>query len=256
MAQNAGKTILTLGVVGVVAYFLYEWWTGQSTSTTSTCPANSFTDPTYGTSCPQGFSLEPNSSVLNGGCPQYECTQAAAATNATPATPAAPAYTGDTLSQMFSALQSTVAAAYGEDLALTCSPSGVSGLGVIERASMPGAGRSNVFQPTPIAIVSPGGSPNIPVGGSTQTPAASMNTVPATCSNPYATYDVFNYYLVAANVGVSTAPAPPDHTTQLSLTDYWAWAAPLLQEQIPGLSGFGHVYAGIGALARSIGRGW
>ena len=73
---------------------------------------------------------------------------------------------------------------------------------------------------------------------------------PATCSNPYATYDVFNYYLVAAGVGVSTAPNPPDHSTQLSLSDYWAWAAPELQQAMPGLSGDAALYAGLGAFAR------
>ena len=70
------------------------------------------------------------------------------------------------------------------------------------------------------------------------------------------TYDVFNWYLVAANVGVSAGPAPPDHTSQITLAQYWAWVAPILQQQMPGLAGLGNVYAGLGALVRQVKRGW
>lgn len=70
------------------------------------------------------------------------------------------------------------------------------------------------------------------------------------------TYDVFNWYLVHANVGVTDGQLQaPDHTSQISLAQYWAWAAPQLQSQIPGLSGFGHIYAGLGAIMRQM-RGW
>jgi hypothetical protein len=58
-----------------------------------------------------------------------------------------------------------------------------------------------------------------------------------------------------ANVGISTPPNAPDHTAIISLTDYWAWAAPQLQGMIPGLAGLGDVYAGLGALVRER-RGW
>ena len=261
MAQDSTKTVMTLGILGVIGYFVYQWWTGQSTTATSSCPASSFLDPVDGSNCPSGMTLQPNPNVLNQGCPQYECTDtsATAATNAspsgTPAPTATPVYTGDSLAQMFAALQATVAASYGQDPALTCEPSGVSGLGVLERAAMPTSPafpRGGDYGPVAVSPV----APNVPVSGTVSpAPVSTAPATPATCSNPYATYDVFNYYLVQANIGVTAAPAPPDHTSQISLTDYWAWAAPLLQQQMPGLSGFGHVYAGLGMLTRAV-RGW
>jgi hypothetical protein len=72
-----------------------------------------------------------------------------------------------------------------------------------------------------------------------------------------ATCDVFNYYLVAAGVGVTDGMLDcSDHTTQIPVTQYWAWAAPQLQAAIPGLSGLGGVYAGLGAIARRLKGGW
>jgi hypothetical protein len=142
---------------------------------------------------------------------------------------------------MFSALQSAVAAAYGSDPALTCSP----GMGLVDRS--------------PIIIgkqIGPVLGTGMPAGPASNISSVTPVAAPSTCANPYALYDVFNWYLVnRANVGISSAPAPPDNTTVLSLSDYWAWAAPLLQAQIPGLSGYGAMYAGLGALAARM-RGW
>jgi hypothetical protein len=76
-------------------------------------------------------------------------------------------------------------------------------------------------------------------------------------SNPTATCDVFNYYLTLAAVGVPNGMldcSPIRNNGPLTLTAYWAWAAPLLQAQFPGLSGLGYVYAGLNALAKR--RGW
>lgn len=75
-------------------------------------------------------------------------------------------------------------------------------------------------------------------------------------SNPVADYDVHNYYVVHSGNGIPDGLLQaPDHTTLLTLSDYWAWAAPQLSAKIAGLSGVGAVYAGLGALARKQ-RGW
>jgi hypothetical protein len=78
-----------------------------------------------------------------------------------------------------------------------------------------------------------------------KTPAASA---PARCAagSIQATYDVFNWYLLKANPSISAPPNAPDHTTQITLTQYWQWAAPLLKAQIAGLSGLGR--HGLGAV--------
>ena len=80
--------------------------------------------------------------------------------------------------------------------------------------------------------------------------SSSGGTVSAVC-------DVFNYYLVAAGVGVSDGMLQcSDHSTVMTVAQYWAWAAPQLQTKIPGLSGLGNVYAGLGWLARQAKGGW
>jgi len=59
-----------------------------------------------------------------------------------------------------------------------------------------------------------------------------------TASNPVASYDVHNWYLVnRANVGVKDGElVAPDHTSQISLNDYWSWASGQLSNQ--GLVGW------------------
>lgn len=77
-------------------------------------------------------------------------------------------------------------------------------------------------------------------------------------SNPTASYDVHNWYLVnRTSAGVQDGQlSAPDHTSEITLTAYWAWAAPQIQALFPGLSGLGDVYAGLGALARTVRGGW
>lgn len=115
--------------------------------------------------------------------------------------------------------------------AVTAAPLPVNGGGSI--ATNPNAPRTANGQPT---------------GTIVGTPAALSGFGASGCLNPVATYDVHNWYLVnRANSGIVSAPANSDHTTEISLSDYWVWAAPLLQASNPGLSGgFGR---GLGAYA-------
>lgn len=130
-------------------------------------------------------------------------------------------------------------------------------------------------QTPPVSSTSAGGG----TAAASSTPSASVNTLanvfsqlktaeaaafgaadPAltgSASNPVASYDVHNWYLVnRTDAGLTDGQLQaPDHTTQISLTDYWAWAAPQLQQAMPGLTGLGYVYAGLGAIAR-MQRGW
>ena len=230
MAKDSTQTLVTLGILGAAAYFAWQWWQ-------TNCVAGATGFP---------CSMLPASTAAAATTTSTTTPTATTTTASTPA-PATPTYSGPSLSVMFSALQSAVAAAYGSDPALTCSP----GMGIVDRSpiiigkqigpvlgtGMPAGPASNISSVTPVS-------------------ATSGATRPSRCANPYALYDVFNWYLVnRANVGISSAPAPPDNTTVLSLSDYWAWAAPLLQAQIPGLSGYGAMYAGLGALAARM-RGW
>jgi hypothetical protein len=131
---------------------------------------------------------------------------------------------------------------------------------------MPTTAPAPVATTTPPATVTP-----VPASGQSlasmlsalQSVVAQNSSDPAfngtgTSSNPTASCDVFNFYLTQANVGVSDGMldcSPIRGNGPLTLTAYWAWAAPLLQQKIPGLSGLGSVYAGLGALVRAQ-RGW
>lgn len=148
---------------------------------------------------------------------------------------------------MYRALRSALAAAVGSDPAVTCG--GLSGFG-----AGPRGGGSAIVGPVNVPgqrvrISSlPGVRARLPL------PAAGPAAPPASCSSYSATYDVFNWYLVnRANVGISTAPAPPDHTSVITDAQYWAWAAPLLQAQTPGLAGWGlGNFASIGRICRGV----
>ena len=222
MAKDSGSTILILGAVGVAVYGWYQGWFASLLGT------------------PASASSVPAATTAGAATPT-----AAPAAASTPASPAAPAgYGGPSLAQMFAALQSAVAASYGSDPALSCGSSGnLSGLGLVRLVGGP-------------VLRTPGGATS-PSAGAPAGSSAPASSQPATCSNPIAsTYDVFNWYLVnRANVGVSSAPTPPPNNGPVSLSDYWAWAAPLLQAQMPGLAGLGHVYRGLGLLVHRM-RGW
>ena len=226
MAKDS-STLIGLGIAAAVGYYGYTqgWFSilfGSWTSSNVTAAA-----------APSGAT---SSSVT-------------AASSATPASTSQPSYSGPSLDQIFEALLQVTQAAYGSDPAVTCSASGIAGFGLVPghgvtQTATPVVGTSRLgYNPVPVTSV-----PVRPVGGTVSNrsvvPAAA---VVAPCSMPYATADVFNWYLVnRANVGVNVGPNPADHTTVMSLQDYWTWAAPLLQQSMPGLAGG---WGGLGAYA-------
>ncbi len=157
----------------------------------------------------------------------------AAAGGTTPAA-AASVYSGPDLDAIYQALQRAVTAAWGSDPSLTCAV-GLQGLGVGPGARTAGAATlPGESTDTALALrggIAPRGS--VQMGGGVCPPASIT-----------ATYDVFNWYLMQAAPAIGRAPDSPDHTSQITLSAYWQWAAPALQKQIPGLAGI----AGLGAI--------
>lgn len=144
-------------------------------------------------------------------------------------------------------------------------------------ASLPVATPTTAVAP----IVSTPGTPTAVTAGTPATPsntpavytafqavmAAAVGADPAvtgSASNPTATPDVFNWYLVngqsMVQFGITGGPSSAtyfsttgqDTSTPISLNAYWAVTGPWLQSNY-GLSG---VYAGLGALAQRQRRGW
>ena len=209
MAKDSMTPILLLGGAGLAYWGYTQGWFSSLFGAAAAVPASS------GASSPG----------------------AAAGTGSGPGTPAPsgpsqPSYSGPSLDQMFQSLQSAVQAAYGSDPALSCgvgSPQSLSGYGAVE-ANAP-RGQTNA-----VAVSRVIAAQSNPLSGGVVTNAP-RGAVSGSCSNPLATYDVFNWYLVSAVPSVGSAPNPPDHTTVISLTDYWVWAAPLLKQAMPGLAG-------------------
>lgn len=208
MAKDSMTPILLLGGAGL-AYWGYTQGWFSSLFGASAAPASSGAPST----APAGGTVGPT------------------ATSSQASVPAStPSYSGPSLDQMFQSLQTAVRAAYGSDQALSCavgSPQSLSGYGAVET----NAPRTQ----TNTAVSRLIAARSIPLTGGVETNAP-RGAVSGSCSNPLATYDVFNWYLAKAVPSV-TPPGPPDHTTVISLNDYWTWCAPLLKQAMPGLAG-------------------
>lgn len=161
-------------------------------------------------------------------------------------TPPASTWSGPSLDAMYAATLAAEQAAMSAsvpDPALSCA-GGV--------AITPGTAAAPL---TPVGGGSVATNPNAArtaTGQTTTTPTYTQSALSglgaASCAMPQATYDVHNWYLTnRASSGITAGPEPPDHTTVVSLADYWTWAAPLLKAANPGLAGgFGK---GLGAYA-------
>lgn len=214
---DALGSILLIGGFGAIGYYLYSQ--GFFSSFLGTPAAGS---PAVGTN-------------LATGQPASGTTPAA-----TSGSPPASTWTGASLDQMYAALLAAEQAAMTAsvpDPALSCA-------GVTAPTATPVAGRPGVST-VPVGGGSIAVRPPVRSGSGT---AAALSGLGAACAMPMATYDVHNWYLTnRANSGITAGPEPPDHTTVVSLADYWAWAAPLLKAANPGLAGgFGR---GLGAYA-------
>ena len=234
--QNPGGdavgTLLMLGGIGALAYYGYsQGWFSAFLGT----PAAA--SPAVGTNLATG---QP------------------AATGTQTGTPPVSTWAGPSLDQMYASLLTAEQAAMSAsvpDPALSCA-GGV--------AITPGTAAAPL---TPVGGGSVATNPNAArtaTGQTTTTPTYTQSALSglgaAACAMPHATYDVHNWYLTnRANSGITAGPEPPDHTTVVSLADYWAWAAPLLKAANPGLAGgFGRglgAYAELGRLMQ-IQRGW
>jgi len=225
MAKDGMGTLLGVGIVGGLAYWGYtQGWFASFFGSAAASPNAAGGSASTPSSPP---ALPPASPTSTGGA-------------------GASSYSGPSLDQMFQSLQSVVQAAVGSDSALSCgggSAGSLSGLG-----ARPGvAPRPDAGSPSVGVLISRGPSASSGIAPN-QGIVTNKPRVSGSCSNPEATYDVFNWYLVnAANVGVSSAPNPPDHTSVISLSDYWTWAAPQLKQMMPGLAG--GFNGGLGAYA-------
>lgn len=225
---DALGSILLIGGFGAIAYYLYSQ--GFFSSFLGTPAAGS---PAVGTNLATG---------QTGGT----------------GTPPASTWSGPSLDAMYAATLAAEQAAMSAsvpDPALSCA-GGV--------AITPGTAAAPL---TPVGGGSVATNPNAArtaAGQTTTTPTYTQSALSglgaAACAMPQATYDVHNWYLTnRANSGIAAAPEPPDHTTVVSLADYWTWAAPLLKAANPGLAGgFGRglgAYAELGRLMQ-MQRGW
>lgn len=172
-----------------------------------------------GTTAASSTTPASGSTVVVSNSPPADTTPAKSAPPVQASAPAKPGYSGPSLSTMFSALLAAEQASYAGDTALQCPD------------EMTITGYTNT-----------GGGVKIPQFGPRGT----------SCKNPVASSDVHNWYLTHANVGVPDGLLQAPNQTPIPLTDYWAWAAPILQQHFTGLSGLGDVYAGLAAIA----RGW
>ena len=228
MARDSMTPLLLIGGAGLAWWgYTQGWFAGlfgssaAATASSATSQGTTTTGAAASVASPSGASAPPP-----------------------PASPSQPIYSGPSLDQMFQALLKAVQAD-SSNPAMSCAANSLAGFGVT-RSTLTRAGGGIVANP-PRTIAT------APTGGTT--PTATPALTGGACSNPVGTYDDFNWYLVnRANVGVSTAPNPPDHTSQITLTDYWTWAAPALQQMMPGLAGgFGRGlggYAELGAILR------
>jgi hypothetical protein len=235
--ESGVGTVVKWGILGVAAYWIY-----------TTFFSGSIKLPALGTEA-------------YGDWPATSSTSSSSTSTTTPSTPSAPstpAYSGPSLDQMYANLQASVQAAYGSNPALSCGTttgtgvSGFGGFGATPSRMLQPVGGSSSRSLQPVGTTSPSRlrSVNtqpvivgtmIPSSGGTQTPPANCPT-----GSIQATYDDFNWYLLQANPSISAPPNAPDHTSQITLNQYWQWAAPLLKQQIPGLSGLGRY--GLGAI--------
>lgn len=219
MAKDSGSTVLLLGALGVGVYGYFQGWFASLGLAPA---ASASTTPAGGASAPSS-----------------------PASPASPSTPAAPAYSGPSLAAVFSQLSAAEQADFGSNSALSCGTDAAgtfSGTGVASLPPRQGTGFSS-------GGVATGATPT---GGR---PTGMMGLGATSCSDPIASYDVHNWYLVNR-----TNAKVPDGLLDGSgqggpLSQYWAWAAPQLQQHFPGLSGLGDVYRGLGALVR-MRRGW
>ena len=220
---DALGSLLLIGGFGAIAYYLYSQ--GFFSSFLGTPAAGS---PAVGTNLATG---------QTGGT----------------GTPPASTWSGPSLDAMYAATLAAEQAAMSAsvpDPALSCAGSVISATAPVVNgggtvATDPNAARTATGQ----ALSTP-----------TYTQSALSGLGAVSCAMPLATYDVHNWYLAnRANSGITAGPEPPDHTTVVSLADYWTWAAPLLKAANPGLAGgFGRglgAYAELGRLMQ-IQRGW
>lgn len=163
-----------------------------------------------------------------------------AATGTQTGTPPVSTWAGPSLDQMYASLLTAEQAAMSAsvpDPALSCAGSVIS-------ATAPVVNGGGTVATDPNAA-------RTAAGQAASTPTFTQSALSGlgdACALPIATYDVHNWYLTnRANSGITAGPEPPDHTTVVSLADYWTWAAPLLKAANPGLAGgFGK---GLGAYA-------
>jgi len=227
MAKDGMSTLLTVGAIGGAAYLAYEWWQSQPAQVAAAAAAAS--PATAGT--PAGTAVAAAAG-----------TPVVAAPAGTPATVAPPAYSGPSLDTMYSELVAAVVLGMQDgDTAVTCpGGAGLSGLGLVRAGS--------------VAVRAPETTPR---GTPTANPAAVTTAAPrvATCNTPYATPDVWNWYLVnRTQAGVATAPDPSvafpgvDTTQPMPGSTYWAGVSPLISASLgmSGLGAFGYAFRGMG----------
>jgi pyruvate/2-oxoglutarate dehydrogenase complex dihydrolipoamide acyltransferase (E2) component len=236
MAKDSSSIILLVGGAAVAYYgYTQGWFASFGFAPTVAAATASLTAPT------------PT-------MPAADSSTAVAA--ATPATSAS-GYSGLSLAAMFSALKARIAQSYGTDPALTCGGQSSGGDGMAAAlAQYQKAQQDMQLASTAQDSVSAIATASQELAAALAAIQAAGGSSPATCDNPTSGYDNFNWYLMNSGVGVSAAPQPSNGGAQVTLTDYWAWVAPLLQKQIPGLAGLGDVYAGLGELVRQTRRGW
>lgn len=220
--KDQGGILLLLGIGGLVWY--------MSSQSSAAAPTSTAGAGTAGNTPPPG------------------ATSTATAPSAGPASAATPAaaYSGPSLAAMYSALIAAVVAGYnGGDPAVTCG-SGLSGLGIPRPGNL-----------APAPVVTRTVRPVAPTAGGTPVTAATrVGSNRSGCIDPHASPDVWNWYLSQrANVGVTNPPTSAamglNENTPIDGPTYWAAAAPLLQVNMPGLSGFGGLQLRRPALARA-----
>ena len=226
MARDGGPNILAVVGVAGAAYLAYEYWQYGGFGGTPNCGTIFGTPP--GANC---GAASPAISTTTPSSPVSAAPSSPPVVSAQAVAPAAPAYTGPSLDAMYAALVAAVVTGMQNgDAAVTCPGQGVSGFGLVRTRPVP--------------------APVVAVRG------AARSAAPASCTAPMASPDVWNWYLVnRANVGVTSAPSSAAmglaESTPVSGPTYWAAAAPLLQQQIPGLAG----WRGLGAFASAFRRG-
>ena len=235
MDESTGEKLVMFGLLGLGAWWVYStFFSGAAAVPASPAPGAS---PAGGTAAAGGGPASPSP---------------AASSAPTPAS-----YSGPSLAQMFAALKAKVATAYQNgETAVTCqqsfgTASNLSGFGAIE-ANAPSARTSAAATGGVSRVIA---ARSIPLTGGIVTNAPRV-TAPAGCSTYSATYDVLNWYLTQTGMlGQTVTPDPPDHTSIVTLEQYWAWVSPLLQQQIQGLSGMGRWGLGHIGNIRAIVRG-